>query len=79
MLFVSMVSAPTDFKCGTLVPLPPLVRLAFATDSNGVASWSWLEWPASLAGVDLYMQAVVADPAAVCGVALSNALWVVVP
>jgi len=79
MLFVSMVSSPTAFKCGTLVPLPPLVRLGYATDSNGVAAWPWSDWPASLAGVDLFMQAFVADAAAVCGVSLINALWVVVP
>jgi hypothetical protein len=73
MLFVSMVSAPTAFKCGTLVPLPPLVGWPSRRDTNGVAAWPWSDWPASLAGVDLFMQAAVADAAAVCVCSLSNA------
>ena len=79
MLFVSTVDVPRPFKCGVLVPSTPLVRQAFATNANGVAAWAWSTWPSSLNALDLYLQAAVADPAAACGVAFSNAVHAVVP
>ena len=74
MLFVGASKAPTPFKGGLLVPVPPLVSMALATDPDGSLTLPFA-WPAGLpAGLSLYYQVAISDAGAVNGVALSNAL-----
>ncbi|MGQ0552977.1 MAG: hypothetical protein ACT4PU_07130 [Planctomycetota bacterium] len=74
ILFTSIFNSPTPFKGGTIVPVPVLSQLPLFTIPSGAMPLSWPSWPAGLAGVTLYFQYGVLDPAAVAGVALSNAL-----
>ena len=74
MIFISLASTPTAFKCGTLVPVPFLANVLLQTDSTGTLAVAWASSPAGLAGQTLYVQCAVQDGAAVCSVALSNAL-----
>jgi hypothetical protein len=78
-LFVSLSSAPAPFKCGTLVPVPVALQLTLATNGTGALSLAWGAWPNGLSGASLYFQYAIADGAAVCGTALSNALRADVP
>ncbi len=73
-LFVALGSAPTPFKCGTLVTVPVLATMVFATDTLGEVPLAWPAWPAGLSGLSLSFQYALPDAAAVCGVALSNGL-----
>ena len=79
VLFVATSSAPTPFKCGTLVPVPALTSVLLQTDPGGTLDLAWPSWPAGLSGQSLYMQYAVQNAAAVCGAALSNALRADVP
>jgi hypothetical protein len=79
MLFVSLASTPTPFKCGTLVAVPVAFQLPLATNAAGALNLAWGAWPAGLSGLELYFQYAIQDGAAVCGVALSNALRAGVP
>ncbi len=79
MLFTSVASTPLPFKCGTLVPLPILLQLSFFTDGSGTIPLAWTNWTAGLSGSSLYFQFAIQDAAAVCGVALSNAVRADVP
>ena len=74
MLFVSLSSAPLPFKCGTLVPLPPVAKFPLFTNGIGVIPLGWASWPGGLSGFSVYFQYAIQDAGAVCGVALSNAL-----
>jgi len=78
-LFVSLSSAPAPFKCGTLVPVPVALQLTLATNGAGALPLAWGSWPNGLSGASLYFQYAIADGAAVCGTALSNALRADVP
>jgi hypothetical protein len=78
-LFVSIASAPAPFKCGTLVPVPVAIQLTLATNGSGILPLAWGAWPSGLSGASLYFQYAIADGAAVCGTALSNALRADVP
>ncbi|HZL99350.1 MAG TPA: VCBS repeat-containing protein [Planctomycetota bacterium] len=78
-LFVSISSAPAPFKCGTLVPVPVALQLTLATNGAGGLPLAWASWPAGLTGASLWFQYAIADGAAVCGTALSNALRADVP
>ncbi|HZL99349.1 MAG TPA: FG-GAP-like repeat-containing protein [Planctomycetota bacterium] len=73
-LFVSLSSTPAPFKCGTLVPVPPAFQLLLATNGAGGLPLGWASWPVGLSGASLWFQYAIADGAAVCGTALSNAL-----
>ncbi len=79
ILFISLSSTPAPFKCGTLVPVPILTQLSLFTNGAGAIPLGWAAWPAGLSGASLYFQYGIADGAAVCGVALSNALRANVP
>ncbi len=79
MLFISLSGAPTTFKGGKLVPVPVLATLAGFTSPVGEIPIGWAAWPSGIAGVSLYFQYGLSDPAAVKGVALSNALRADVP
>lgn len=74
VLFVGAQAQPTAFKGGTLVPLPPLAHFTVVTDAAGALSLGWSAWPSNAPGQDWYFQYGIADPVAVHGVALSNAL-----
>ena len=63
----------------TLVPVPISVSLLVATNPSGAIAGGWTSWPGGLSGLTLYWQYAVQDAAAVCGVALSNALRSDVP
>ena len=79
MLFVSLASTPTAFKCGTLATVPVAFQLPLATNGAGAIHLAWASWPAGLSGLDLHFQYAIQDGAAPCGVALSNALRASVP
>lgn len=79
MLFVSFTSTPVPFKCGTLVPLPVIARFPLPTNGAGAVPLAWAAWPGGLSGLGLYFQFAIGDPAAACGVSLSNALRADVP
>lgn len=74
VLFLSTSAAPTPFKGGMLLPVPPLAILPMATYSTGSIPLAFA-WPAGLpSGLSLTYQYAIADAAAVHGVALSNAV-----
>ncbi|HEX5009773.1 MAG TPA: hypothetical protein VFY71_05180 [Planctomycetota bacterium] len=80
LLFLSFALTPTPFKGGTLATVPVALMVPLATDPAGSAALAWASWPSGLpAGLDLYLQAAIADAAAVKGVALSQALHGVTP
>jgi hypothetical protein len=73
VLFVSLSSVPSPFKCGTLVPVPISFQLPLITSGAGGISLPWASWPGGLSGLTLYFQYAIQDAAAVCGVAISTA------
>ena len=74
-LFIALnTSTPTNFKCGTLVPVPVTTSVPLFTNGSGQINLAWASWPPVLSGNTLYFQYAISDGAAVCGVALSNAL-----
>ena len=79
ILFLALDSTPAPFKCGTLVPAPVLTSFVVITSPIGEVLLGWSSWPAGLSGLSLYFQYGIQDAAAVCGVALSNALRADVP
>ncbi|MEW6741738.1 MAG: hypothetical protein AB1486_03180 [Planctomycetota bacterium] len=79
MLFVSLSSTPTTFRCGTLLSFPVDSLLPWITDAGGVVALIWAAWPGGLSGQSLYFQYVIPDLAAPCGMAFSNALRADVP
>ena len=78
-LFVSVAGTGAPFQCGTLVPVPVLLQLTLFTNGSGGMPLGWASWPSGLSGASLYFQYAIADGAAVCGTALSNALRADVP
>jgi hypothetical protein len=72
VLFVSLVSSPAPFKGGTLCAFPAVATLPFFTDPSGALPLAWTDWPSGLSGLSLFFQYLIADGAAVAGVALSN-------
>ncbi|MHC5212513.1 MAG: RCC1 domain-containing protein [Planctomycetota bacterium] len=79
VLFLSLSSTPTDFKCGVLVPVPVVAQLLLSTDASGNLPLAWTSWPPGLSGASMYLQYAITDGAAVCGASLSNALRADVP
>jgi hypothetical protein len=79
LLFVAVSSAPTPFKGGSLVPVPPLYALSLATSASGVVQLASAAWPPGASGFSLYFQCAIQDASAVHGAALSNALRADVP
>ena len=72
--FLSLAGNPAPFKGGTLVPLPPALMLGLVTPASGAITQPFT-WPSGLpSGLSLHVQFAIADPAAINGVALSNAL-----
>jgi choice-of-anchor B domain-containing protein len=75
ILFIGLASTPTPFKGGQLVPFPALIDITFATNGAGQ-----LSFPVAGGGgpVTVYAQFAMPDAGQVLGVALSNALEIVV-
>jgi PKD repeat protein len=74
ILFASVSSTPSPFKCGTLVPVPALTSVSVQIHVDGKFALGWPSWPAGLSGQSIYLQYAVQDATAVCGASLSNAL-----
>ena len=72
----SLTFAPTPFKGGQLVPIGLELFLPFATDATGSIVLDDLEGGGG--PIDVYVQALILDPAQQKGVALTNALKLVV-
>lgn len=72
----SLTFAPTPFKGGQLVPIGLELFLPFATDAAGSIVLDDLEGGGG--PIDVYVQALILDPAQPKGVALSNAVKLVV-
>jgi hypothetical protein len=78
-LFVALASSPATFKGGSLVPVPPLLLLFFASDASGNLSLPF-SCPAGVpAGMQIVHQFVIQDPGAPKGFALSNGLGAKTP
>ena len=63
---------PQPFKCGALYPVPGFKLLLFTSGGGGI-SLSMVNHPV-VPSSSMYFQYAIVDPAAVCGVSLSNAL-----
>jgi hypothetical protein len=79
VLYISLSSSPTPFKCGTLVPFPIVFQFMLFTNGAGNLTVPWASWPSGLSGQHLYFQYAIADPAAICGASLSKAVKASVP
>jgi Tol biopolymer transport system component len=79
LLFTSLGSSATPFKCGTLIAFPFSLTLPVVTDVTGSLALSWTAWPGGLSGLSLYFQYAIQDGTAVCGASLSNAIRADVP
>lgn len=75
-LFVAFSSTPLAVLCGTLIASPATALITLTTDPAGVIDLPWTSWPGGpgLSGQKLYLQYLIADPVAPCGVAFSNAV-----
>jgi hypothetical protein len=71
VLVAGGVYAPTQFKGGTLVPVPWFVAAPLALDGVGAFS---VTVPGGGGPINLFVQAVYADPAQALGVGFTNAL-----
>jgi hypothetical protein len=79
LLFISFASMPISFKGGTLVPVPVALTVSVGTNAGGGLTLPFL-WPSGLpSATSIYFQDAIQDPAAIKGVALSNALRAVTP
>jgi hypothetical protein len=79
LLGVSVGSTPVPFKGGTVVTFPLLLSLGLASSQGGFVTLPAV-WPTGLpSGTPLFMQYLIADPDAVKGVAISNAIKGVTP
>ncbi len=72
----SQVNAP--FKGGVFVPAPFLINAGIPTDATGDLVLTG-PWPTGASGIVLFLQFVIADPAAVKNFALSNAVRAEIP
>lgn len=76
---VGLTAAYVPFKQGIVVPLPDLLVIVPALSPSGAVGLPFA-WPAGLpSGFETYWQVIVADPVAVAGFALSNALLSTTP
>jgi FG-GAP repeat len=75
ILLISLSSTPIPAYCGIVVPVPTISVLSFVTPpAGGGIPLLWPSWPAGLSGQSLYFQWLIADAAASCTVAFSNAV-----
>lgn len=78
-LFTSLSSTPFPFKGGTLIPFPFLPPLFLPTSAAGTISLPFVMPTGIPPGTELWVQWGIQDPAALLGVALSNAIKGVTP
>lgn len=79
VLLIGVPGVPVPFKGGLLYAAPPVLQIGSAVGLGGTVTLNFT-WPAGIpAGTILRMQFALADPVAVHGVALSNALEALVP
>jgi hypothetical protein len=78
-IFASLSSTPVPFKGGTLKAFPFLPPIILGTDPLGELSLPFILPPIAPSGLELFVQHVIQDPAAVNGFALSNAVKGTVP
>ncbi len=79
LVHASTTSVPAPFKGGTLVACPPVVSYPTTVGLDGTLLLPF-RWPAGLSsGASLWFQVSIADPAALAGVALSNAVRATTP
>jgi len=72
-LFVSLADNPTPFKGGLLHTVPVQSSFIFFTSAAGGINVGYPTYP-NVFGLPIYFQYAIADPNAVAGAALSNAL-----
>lgn len=73
LLLAGTTKNPTPFLAGTLVPVPILLAVSMPTDANGSVQ---VLVPGGGGPATIYLQAVAPDPNVPLGVAVSNALEV---
>jgi len=79
-VFATVASTPVPFKGGTLKAFPFLLPpLVITTSPLGLASLPFVLPPSAPSGLELVVQCIIQDPAAVNGFAMSNALQGTVP
>ena len=78
-LIVSLSSTPAAFKCGTLVPFPPLLSIPLVVSASGTVPLHFT-WPTGIpASTTLWFQHAISDVAAIQKVSLSNAVMGTTP
>jgi len=78
-LVVGPTGAPTPFKGGTLVPVPPTMVFMMGTSPTGTITVPWNNWPHLPVGTDYFFQFAIVDSAAPAGASLSNAVRALQP
>ena len=79
LLFVSFQLTPVPFEGGTLAAFPFILDVILPT-GTGTLPLAWAEWPAGLpAGFEMFFHVAVADPGAIAGVSMTNALQATMP
>jgi poly(beta-D-mannuronate) lyase len=78
-LFLALSAAPVPFKGGTLMPFPFFEPLLTTSDTSGAIVLPFTLPAGVPGGTQLWVQWAILDPAAVAGVALSNAVKGVTP
>ncbi|MCB9898479.1 MAG: endonuclease [Planctomycetes bacterium] len=73
-LFLTLASTPVPFKGGTLVPFPSPFVFILATNPSGEIALGSSTAAGTPAGIDLFVQYWIQDPAAIWGLSASNAL-----
>ena len=70
---------PANCEDPELFRLAVAIQLTLVTNGAGAVPLAWGSWPSGLSGLSLWFQYAIADGAAVCGTALSNAVRADVP
>lgn len=73
ILFVGLTEGNAAFFGGTLVPVPILLEASLFTSPTGTLPIPFVT-PAGATGLEMYLQYAIADPGALFGVSLSNAV-----
>ncbi|RKY18444.1 MAG: hypothetical protein DRQ55_13355 [Planctomycetota bacterium] len=78
-LFLAFESNPVSFKGGTLMPVPFLDPVILPTNGSGEILLPFVMPPAIPAGVEIWVQWLIQDAAAIHGVSISNAIMGLTP
>lgn len=80
ILFLGFSIGSVNFKCGTLVPFPFAASFTLTTFPDGTVPLFVPAWPLGIPPMTtVVFQYFIADPAAICGAAGSNALQAYTP